>query len=148
MFYTFMTNQQMHFYQYVQSHIVFQQHVSPTAVTIISVSYIENQVQLQAVFIIHFCTVICTLYTVMEISLVTDMCFWRLTNVTEHVYVQVHLLVYRTSTGWHKETGTFENSNINWRNPRKNIYLQKLNHYNLPFKRQYSKLSVFENYVL
>ena len=30
----------------------------------------------------------------------------------------------------------------------KKIYWQKLNHYNLPFKRQYSILSMFENYVL
>jgi hypothetical protein len=51
----------MHFYQYVQSHTVLHQHVSPTAVTVTSVSYIENQVQLQAVFIIHYCTIICTL---------------------------------------------------------------------------------------
>ena len=35
-----------------------------------------------------------------------------------------------------KKTGTFEKPNKNWRNPRKKIYWQKLNHYNLPFKRQ------------
>ena len=39
-------------------------------------------------------------------------------------------------TGWHKKKGTFEKPNKNWRNPRKKIYWQKLNHYNLPFKRQ------------
>jgi len=37
------------------------------------------------------------------------------------------------STGWHKKTGTSEKPNKNWRNPRKKIYWQKLNHYNLPF---------------
>jgi len=36
-------------------------------------------------------------------------------------------------TWWHKKTGTFEKTNKNWRNPRKKIYWQKLNHYNLPF---------------
>jgi len=36
-------------------------------------------------------------------------------------------------TEWHKKTGTFEKPNKNWRNPRKKIYWQKLNHYNLPF---------------
>jgi len=36
-------------------------------------------------------------------------------------------------TGWHKKTGTFEKPNKNWRNPRKKMYWQKLNHYNLPF---------------
>jgi len=36
-------------------------------------------------------------------------------------------------TGWHKKTGTLEKPNKNWRNQRKNIYWQKLNHYNLPF---------------
>ena len=51
-----MTSQQMHFHQYVQSHSVLQQHVSPAAVTVITVSYIENRVWLQAVFIIHFCS--------------------------------------------------------------------------------------------
>ena len=35
-----------------------------------------------------------------------------------------------------KKTGTFEKPNKNWRNPRKKIYWQKLNHYNFPFKRQ------------
>ena len=35
-----------------------------------------------------------------------------------------------------KKTGTFEKPNKNWRNPTKKIYWQKLNHYNLPFKRQ------------
>ena len=40
------------------------------------------------------------------------------------------------STEWQKKTGTFEKPNKNWRNPRKKIYWQKLNHYNLPFKRQ------------
>jgi len=32
-----------------------------------------------------------------------------------------------------QNTGTFEKPNKNWRNPRKKIYWQKLNHYNLPF---------------
>jgi len=36
-------------------------------------------------------------------------------------------------TGWHKKTGTFEKPNKNWRNPRKKMYWQKMNHYNLPF---------------
>ena len=40
------------------------------------------------------------------------------------------------NTERHKKTGTFEKPNKNWRNPRKKIYWQKLNHYNLPFKRQ------------
>ena len=44
----------------------------------------------------------------------------------------IHTYIYR----WHKKTGTFENPNKNWRNPRKKNYGQKLNHYNLPFKRQ------------
>ena len=35
-----------------------------------------------------------------------------------------------------KKTETFEKPNKNWRNPRKKIYWQKLDHYNLPFKRQ------------
>ena len=33
-------------------------------------------------------------------------------------------------TEWNKKNGTFENPNKNWRNPRKKIYSQKLNHYN------------------
>jgi len=36
-------------------------------------------------------------------------------------------------TEWHKKTGTFEKPNKNWRNLRKKMYWQKLNHYNLPF---------------
>ena len=69
------TNQQTHFYQYLQSRILLYQHVSPTAVTAISVSYIDNQVQLQAISIIHFCTIISTLiYTVMKVSRVTETC--------------------------------------------------------------------------
>ena len=40
------------------------------------------------------------------------------------------------NTEWHKNTGTFEKPNKKWRNPRKKIYWQKLNHYNLPFKRE------------
>jgi len=36
-------------------------------------------------------------------------------------------------TGWHKKTGTFEKPNKNWRNPRKKIYWEKLNHYNNSF---------------
>jgi cytochrome b561 len=35
--------------------------VWPTAVTVISVSHIAIEAQLQAVFIIHFCAIICTL---------------------------------------------------------------------------------------
>ena len=35
-----------------------------------------------------------------------------------------------------QKTETFENPPQNWRNPRKKNYWQKLNHYNLPFKRQ------------
>jgi len=38
------------------------------------------------------------------------------------------LLIAETYTGWHKKTGTFEKPNKNWRNPRKKIYWQKLNH--------------------
>ena len=55
-----------------------------------------------------------------------------------------------TCTEWHKKTGTFgKKTNKNWWNSRKKKnYWQKLNHYNLPFKRQQSKLSMFENYVL
>ena len=45
-------------------------------------------------------------------------------------------LVVPYHKGWHKKIGTFEKPNKNWRNPRKKIYWQKLNHYNLPFKRQ------------
>ena len=51
----------MHFYQYVQSQTALHQHVPPTAVTVINLSYTENQVQHQAAFIVHFCTVICTM---------------------------------------------------------------------------------------
>ena len=43
-----------------------------------------------------------------------------------------HTHIYRVT----QKTGTFEKPNKNWRNPRKKIYWQKLNHYNLPFKRQ------------
>jgi len=32
-----------------------------------------------------------------------------------------------------KKKGTFEKQNKNWRNSRKKIYWQKLNHYNLHF---------------
>jgi len=45
-------------------------------------------------------------------------------------------LAYKNIQGDTKKTGTFEKPNKNWRNPRKKIYWQKLNHYNLPFKRQ------------
>ena len=45
----------------------------------------------------------------------------------------LHAQVIQNDT---KKTGTFEKPNKNWRNPRKKIYWQKLNHYNLPFKRQ------------
>jgi len=37
-------NQQMHIYKYVQSHIILQQHVSVTPVTIIRLSYNKNQI--------------------------------------------------------------------------------------------------------
>ena len=33
-----------------------------------------------------------------------------------------------------KKTGTFEKPNKNWRNPRKEIYWQKLNHYNAIYR--------------
>ena len=36
----------------------------------------------------------------------------------------------------HKKTETFERPNKNWRNPAKKKYWQKVNHYNLRFKRQ------------
>ena len=60
---------------------------------------------------------------------------WTL-SVTDLKRYSAHKENLRHNTGWHKKTGTFENPNKNWRNPRKNIYWQKLNHYNLPFKRQ------------
>ena len=56
-----------------------------------------------------------------------------------YIMPQAHnspVLILKLHTGWHKKTGTFEKPNKNWRNPRKKIYWQKLNHYNLPFKRQ------------
>ena len=46
------------------------------------------------------------------------------------------IFLLQHSTGWHKKTRTFEKPNKNWRNPRKKNYWQKMNHYNLPFKRQ------------
>ena len=45
-------------------------------------------------------------------------------------------LLWAEYTERNKKTETFENPNKNWRNPRKKMYWQKLNHYNLPFKRQ------------
>ena len=42
------------------------------------------------------------------------------------------LLKYRMT----QKNGNFKKPNKNWRNPRKKIYWQKLNHYNLSFKRQ------------
>ena len=53
------------------------------------------------------------------------------------IYYTIACKVNQTfNTEWHKKKGTFEKPNKNWRNPRKKIYWQKLNHYNLPFKRQ------------
>ena len=46
------------------------------------------------------------------------------------------LIMQYNYTEWHKKNGNFEKPNKNWRNPRKKNYWQKLNHYNLPFKRQ------------
>ena len=73
-----------------------------------------------------------------------DMCHPRCANSIPN------LIMYDTYSGntnvfsmssiidirWYKKTGTFEKPNKNWRNPRKKNYWQKLNHYNLPFKRQ------------
>ena len=53
-------------------------------------------------------------------------------------------LTYRVTQ---KKTGTFETPNKNWRNPRNKKKCIDRNS-NLPFKRQESKLSMFENYVL
>ena len=53
-------------------------------------------------------------------------CVFRLTN---------HSTKF-DGTEWHKKKGTLEKPNKNWRNPRKKNYWQKLNHYNLHFKRQ------------
>jgi len=39
------------------------------------------------------------------------------------------LNIRQPCTGWYKKTGTFEKPNKNWRNPRKKMYWQKLNHY-------------------
>ena len=44
--------------------------------------------------------------------------------------------------------GNFWKTQQKLKKSKKKKYWQKLNHYNLPFKRQLSKLSVFENYVL
>ena len=51
----------------------------------------------------------------------------------QYTHVHVKCPLYRVTQ---KKTGTFEKPNKNWRNPRKKNYWQKLNHYNLPFKRQ------------
>jgi len=51
---------------------------------------------------------------------------WRSESENETSYMYLY-------TGWHKKMGTFEKPNRNWRNPRKKMYWQKLNHYNLPF---------------
>jgi hypothetical protein len=43
MLFTYMTNQQMYLYKYVQLHVILpNQHVSVTPVTIIKVSYKKN----------------------------------------------------------------------------------------------------------
>ena len=52
------------------------------------------------------------------------------------VFLMLLIPMCFSNTEWYKKTGTFENPNKNWRNSRKKIYWQKLNHYNLPFKRQ------------
>ena len=49
--------------------------------------------------------------TVMKVSRVAETCSWRLTNVIEHVYVQVRLLVYRTSV----TTGILTLTLLTWR---------------------------------
>jgi len=46
-FYTFTINQHMCIYKYVQSHIIFHEHVSFTPVTIIRVSYNKNTINIQ-----------------------------------------------------------------------------------------------------
>ena len=48
------------------------------------------------------------------------------------VFVSYKNRLYRVT----QKTGTFVKPNKNWRNPRKKNYWKKLNHYNLPFKRQ------------
>ena len=48
-------------------------------------------------------------------------------------FASIHKAQIQSDT---KKTGTFEKPNKNWRNPRKKNYWQKLNHYNLHFKRQ------------
>jgi len=54
--------------------------------------------------------------------LFTQLILMLFIHMKQHIYTQ-----------WHKKTGTFEKPNKYWRNPRKKIYWQKLNHYNLPF---------------
>ena len=64
----------------------------------------------------------------------------KLLLVLNSVYCGSKILVsithVYTDTEWHKKRGTFEKPNKNWINPRKKIYWQKFNHYNLPFKRK------------
>ena len=38
--------------------------------------------------------------------------------------------------GWHKKNGNFWKTQQKLKKSKKKIYWQKLNHYNLPFKRQ------------
>jgi len=49
MFYTSMINQQMDIYKYVQSHVILQQRVSVTPVTIIRASYNNNTTDIQII---------------------------------------------------------------------------------------------------
>ena len=60
------------------------------------------------------------------------------------VCVCVCVCVYRVT----QKNGNFWKTQQKFKKAKKKKYWQKLNHYNLPFKRQYSKLSIFENYVL
>ena len=61
-------------------------------------------------------------------------CVARLRKNCWHLPVRNNLPSYLYTVTQKK--GTFEKHNKNWRNPRRKIYWQKLNHYNLPFKRQ------------
>ena len=54
--------------------------------------------------------------------------------LTRLLYLELHFYKFYVQ-GDTKKTGTFEKPNKNWRNPTKKFW-QKLNHYNLPFKRQ------------
>ena len=55
------------------------------------------------------------------------------TTTSSHIFLSY---ICHSDTEWHKKTGTFEKLKKNWRNPRNKNYWQKLNHYNLLFKRQ------------